>query len=174
MDQASSRVTAPTNPEPRWPEGYVAVLREAGAKEIAIPFCVAWVRRFFARFPGRRRRDLVRSEIETYLFEIAARPGVSNWMVQEARDALELYHAKFRGIAIAPRPSGVLNHPHPSGRPPPPKPSRPASVLRPPVNISSGTAKYPIAVRGVNAKILQLAADGPNPKRLQGTLLIVR
>jgi integron integrase len=146
MDRESLRVTAPTNPEPKWPEGYVAVLREAGAKEITIPFCVAWVRRFFTRFPGRRRRDLGRSEIETYLSEIAVRPGVSNWMVQQARDALELYYAKFRGIAIDPRPSGDLNHPPPSVRPPPPEPSRP------PVNVPSEPAKYPIAIRGVNAK----------------------
>ena len=37
-----------------------------------------------------------------------------------------LGYAKIRGIALTPRPSGVLNHAHPV------RPPRPASVLRPP------------------------------------------
>jgi len=32
---------------------------------------VAWVRRFFAKHPGRRRRDLGRAEIEVFLAETA-------------------------------------------------------------------------------------------------------
>ena len=103
MPQDSLCVTAPTDPSPKWPDGYVAVLREAGAKEKSIPYCVGWVRRFFARFPDRRRRDLGRKEIETFLSETAAHPGISNWQVQQARDALELYYAKFRGISLEPR-----------------------------------------------------------------------
>jgi hypothetical protein len=31
MPQYASRPVAPPNPEPKWPEGYVAVLRQAGA-----------------------------------------------------------------------------------------------------------------------------------------------
>ncbi len=81
----------------------MTVLREAGAKEKNIPSCIGWVRRFFARFPDRRRRDLGRKEIETFLAETAARPGTSDWQVQQARDALGLYYAKFRGIALEPR-----------------------------------------------------------------------
>jgi integrase len=46
---------------------------------------------------------LGRAEIETFLSETAAHPGVGNWHVQQARDALELYYAKFRGIALEPR-----------------------------------------------------------------------
>ena len=57
MRQEGSRTVAPLNEEPRWPEGYLAVLREAGAIEKQLPYYVAWVRRFFARYPGRRRRD---------------------------------------------------------------------------------------------------------------------
>jgi len=105
MPQDGLCVTAPTDPSPKWPDGYVAVLREAGAKEKNIPYCVGWVRRFFARFPGRRRRDLGRAEIETFLSETAAHPGISNWQVQQARDALELYYAKFRGIPLEPQES---------------------------------------------------------------------
>ena len=40
--------TAPVNPAPQWPAGYVEALREAGAQEKAIPFCIRWVRGFFA------------------------------------------------------------------------------------------------------------------------------
>lgn len=102
MDQNKSLVTAPNDPDPEWPDGYVAVLREAGAKEKNIPYCLGWVRRFFARFPGRPRRSLGRAEIAAFLSEAAAHPGISNWHVQQARDALEIYYAKFRGIALEP------------------------------------------------------------------------
>ena len=59
-------------------------MREAGAQEKAIPFCVAWVSRFFACHSGRRRRDLGRDEIEAFLGETARRPDISNWQVQPA------------------------------------------------------------------------------------------
>lgn len=100
MDQTSFKVTAPNNPDPQWPEGFVAVLREAGAKEKSIPYCLDWVRRFFKRFPDRARRDLGRTEIEIFLSETATQAWISNWQVQQARDALELYYAKFRGISL--------------------------------------------------------------------------
>src|SRR5450759_2589512 len=105
-----SLTTAPLNPSPRWPSGYVEVLRDAGAQEKTIPFCIGWVRRFFARFPGRRRRDLGRAEIEAFLSEAAAGPGAGNWLIQQARDALELYYEKFRGIPLQPRASVSVNH----------------------------------------------------------------
>ncbi len=108
MRQSSQRGVAPLNTEPKWPEGYVAVLREAGAVEKTIPFLVTWVRRFFARYPGQSRRGLGRVEIETFLSEMARRREVSNWAIAQARDALELYYEQFRGIALAPRPDDAL------------------------------------------------------------------
>jgi len=107
MLQPTRRGVAPLNPQPRWPGGYIAVLREAGAQEKTIPHCVAWVRRFFARHPGRKRRDLGRTESEAFLAETAQRPGVSNWQIQQARDALELYYEQFRGIALRARPDAM-------------------------------------------------------------------
>jgi len=112
MPQTGLMVVAPTVPEPRWPDGYVDALREAGAQEKNIPYCVAWVRKFFARNPGRRRRDLGRVEIEAFLTELAARPGTNNWQVQQARDALDVYYERFRGIALETR-SGI-SKPHAS------------------------------------------------------------
>ena len=67
--------TAPTNSEPKWPSEYIQVLREAGAQERTIPFCIRWVRGFFAEYPGRRRRELGRTEIEAFLRKTAARPA---------------------------------------------------------------------------------------------------
>jgi hypothetical protein len=104
MPQTERRVVAPVNTEPKWPEGFVAILREAGAKEVTIPYCVTWVRRFFAQHPARRRQDLGRTEIEAFLSKTATFPGISNWQVQQARNALELYYEQFRGIPLAPRP----------------------------------------------------------------------
>ena len=108
MRQPDRRSVAPLNPTPKWPEGYVAVLRDAGAVEKTIPFLVTWVRRFFARFPGRIRRELGRAEIEMYLGETSRRGEVSNWQLAQARAALELYYEQFRGIALAPRPDGCV------------------------------------------------------------------
>jgi hypothetical protein len=110
MGQNEPRAAAPVNAEPCWPAGYMAVLREAGAQEKAIPYCVGWVQRFFAGHSGRRRPDLGRGEIEAFLAEVARHPGVSNWQVQQARDALELYYEQFRGIALEPRPETPTAH----------------------------------------------------------------
>lgn len=100
--------TAPINPAPQWPSGYIEALREVGAQEKAIPFCIQWVRGFFAEHPGRRRRDLGRPEIEAFLRKVAARPNVTNWQVQQARVSLEVYYERFRGVALAPRPDAVV------------------------------------------------------------------
>ena len=108
MRQTVRRGVAPLNTNPKWPEGYVAVLREAGALEKTIPFLVTWVRRFFARFPGRSRRSLCRVEIEMFLAEMARRNEISNWQIAQARDALELYYEQFRGIALESRPDIVI------------------------------------------------------------------
>lgn len=143
MPQYGQRVAAPTDPDPKWPEGYVTVLRDAGAQEKTIPFCIGWVRRFFARFPGRRRRDLGRTEIETFLSEVAAGPSASNWLIQQARDALELYYEKFRGIPLPPRVSVVDTHPQPPvNQAPPPGAMPQANEARPPVGIQNTNVQY--------------------------------
>jgi integron integrase len=111
------QVGAPLDTEPKWPAGYIAALRASGAQEKTISHCVAWVRRFFDKFPGRRRRDLGRPEIEKFLTEVARVTGVLNWHVQQARDALEVYYEQFRGIRLAPRPD--LSAPAVSSRPSP-------------------------------------------------------
>lgn len=106
MRQPALQTTAPFDPDPEWPQGYIEALRQAGAHEKNIPYCVSWVRRFFERFPNRPRRELGRGEVETFLSETARRPGVSNWMVQQARNAVETYYERFRGIPLAPRTDG--------------------------------------------------------------------
>jgi hypothetical protein len=112
MRQSGRRCVAPLNSDPparnaarsaaggQWPEGYVAVLREAGTQKKTIPF------------PCRRRRSLGRAEIEVFLSEAAARPSVSNWQIAQARDALELCCEQFWGIALDSRPDDA-----PSKRP---------------------------------------------------------
>ena len=92
MRQPQPQTPAPLDPDPKWPDGYIEALRRAGSHEKNIPYCVSWVNRFFQRFPGRPRRELGRSEIEEFLSETARRPGVSNWQVQQARNAVETYH----------------------------------------------------------------------------------
>ena len=49
-----------------------------------------------------------------FLSEAAAHPGISNWHVQQARDAMELYYERFRGIALEPRDAVIeANHTEP-------------------------------------------------------------
>ncbi len=76
-----------------------------------IQYYLGWVKQFFARFLGRPQIDLGRAEIETFLSETAKQPVISNWQIQQARDALELYYAKFRGIPLNPcEPVSDINH----------------------------------------------------------------
>ncbi len=107
MRQPQPQTTAPLDTDPKWPDGYIEALRRAGAHEKNIPYCVSWVNRFFQRFPNRPRRKLGRIEIEEFLFETAQRLGVSNWQVQQARNSVETYYEKFRGIPLLPRTSEV-------------------------------------------------------------------
>ncbi len=132
MQPSRPKAVAPLHTAPRWPQGYVAVLRQAGAKESSIPYFLGWVRRFFAQHAGRRRRDLGRAEIEAFLAEIARRPEISNWQLQQARDALELYYEQFRGIPLDPRPQ----------RPAPPTPW-PAPPRGQPPSLGESRAETP-------------------------------
>ncbi len=166
MDHATLPVTAPNDPDPRWPEGYVAVLRVAGAQEKTIPYCIGWVRRFFARFPGRHRRGLGRAEIETFLAETAAHPGSANWQIQQARDALELYYAKFRGIALEPREfEPATGHAPPPARPSPPAgDTLRAASEKTPVSIQNTVAEYTKPSVSVKVKAEgSLNAQRPTP-----------
>ncbi len=79
MRQDTPCVTAPRNSAPKWPEGFVAVLRDAGAQENTTPYCIGWVRRFFVRLPGRHRRDLGCAEIEAFPSDVAALPEIDNF-----------------------------------------------------------------------------------------------
>lgn len=110
MRQPDAQITSPLNFDPKWPDGYIAELRRAGAHEKNIPYCISWVRKFFARYPGRPRRDLGRREIESFLAELLENTRMSNWQIQQARDAIETYYEKFRGIPLSPRTDGE-SHP---------------------------------------------------------------
>ena len=107
MRQPILQTTEPLNSNPKWPEGYIDALRQAGAHEKNIPYCVSWVKKFFLCYPDRPIEELGRIEIETFLSETAQNLRVSNWQVQQARNAIETYYEKFRGIPLSPRTEGV-------------------------------------------------------------------
>lgn len=143
--------TAPTNPAPQWPSGYIEALREVGAQEKAIPFCIRWVRGFFAEHRGRRRRDLGRTEIEAFLKKVAARSDITNWQVQQARESLEVYYERFRGIALAPRPDAVITAPARNAAEPVRGPTRPGPTGQRPVTVENpaqSTANHDAAEYG--------------------------
>lgn len=90
MRQDENRDAAPLNTEPHWPIGYIEVLRQAGAQEKTIPYCLDRVRRFFTEPPGRNRRDHGRAEIEAFLRGLLVRPEFTHWHIQQARNASNL------------------------------------------------------------------------------------
>jgi len=100
------KILAPYQRKPQWPQGYYAVLADMGVKRNHFRFYSHWVREFFKQHPGRRRRDLGRTEIEAYLRDLLDTKGIQNWQVQQARDALEWYYEQFRGIILEPRSEG--------------------------------------------------------------------
>ena len=96
----NSRTVAPFNPDPRWPSGYFQILEQLGISERQWRFYSYWVHKFFAANPGRRRRDLGRIDVETFINQIINEPGIADWQVHQARDAIEIYYEQFRGIAL--------------------------------------------------------------------------
>jgi hypothetical protein len=61
------------------------------------------VRLFLAQHPGNRSAIHGRTDIEAFLGKLTATPGTEEWQVQQARDALEVYYERFRGIALESR-----------------------------------------------------------------------
>ncbi|MDF3131285.1 integron integrase, partial [Kiritimatiellaeota bacterium B1221] len=103
MQHKNSRATLPVaayNPDPRWPQGYFEVLEEVGVPERERGFYAHWVRQFFNRFPGTRRRSLGPQEIADFLHAMEGDPHMQDWQRAQARDALILYYEQFRGISL--------------------------------------------------------------------------
>jgi hypothetical protein len=147
MRQHGRRGVAPLNDNPNWPEGYFAIPRDAGAPEKTIPFYAAWVRRFFARFPGRSRRSLGRADIEAFLREMTRRSDIANGQISQARDALKLYYGQFRGIPLTPR-QATDDRTEPSYKPP----SAVPTLFDPKLNTQSLSARCVDIPEPVNAK----------------------
>ena len=139
MRQAVPRIAAPLEPEPRWPAGHEQALREAGAKEVAMPCCAGQVRRFFARRFGRPRRDPGRTAIERFLPEPAARPGIGNGQVQQARDAGEFSYEGRHRIPLGPRLASAARSVSPASPPVQPR-SAPPERPKPLKGYGSGPA----------------------------------
>jgi hypothetical protein len=160
MRQSDRRAATPFSAEPRWPAGYIRVRREAGAQEKTIAYCVGRVRRFFAESPGRRRRNMGRTEIEVFLAGLASRAGATNWHVQQARDSLELYYEQFRGIALAPRPDVPDTHVRPLSATQAVPPDPP--VPKPP---GAGCNRIACRLRVLRARRQEKRAIGSDPSR---------
>ena len=88
------------NPNPRWPEQYFQVLAEVGIPERERPFYAHWVRQFFNRNPGRPRRAWGGSELAHFLQDLRQDPAMTEWQINQARDALVMYYEQFHGIAL--------------------------------------------------------------------------
>jgi len=103
MRQTKPRSALPVakfDPNPQWPAGYFEVLEEMNVPERERGFYAHWVRQFFNRFPGRKRRDLGPQEIADFLDAMNRDPHLEPWQRDQARDALILYYEQFRGISL--------------------------------------------------------------------------
>jgi len=103
MRQTKPRSVLPVaefDPNPRWPTGYFEVLEEVGVPERERGFYAHWVRQFFNRFPGRKRRELGPQEIADFLDAMERDTHLESWQRDQARDALILYYEQFRGISL--------------------------------------------------------------------------
>jgi integron integrase len=119
-----SRKVTGYNPSPRWPQGYFQVLEEMGVEQRRRGFYAHWVRQFFNRCKGRRRRrDLGRADIERFLGMLRDGGGVEQWQVEQAQEALEIYYEQFRGIALDAQPKPNADATEPPG--PSPQPTSP-------------------------------------------------
>lgn len=98
----TNQAVAPYNPDPRWPNGFFQVLEELKIPKSRQPFYAHWVRQFFKRFLKHRRRDLGRVDLTAFLSILRDDPGIANWQVTQAKDAIEVYYEQFRGIALEP------------------------------------------------------------------------
>jgi len=76
-----------------------------GVRQGHFSYYAYWVRQFFKRHPGRRRRELGRAEIEVFLGEMVGDERIRMWQVRQARNALEWYYELFRGVPLD-EPSG--------------------------------------------------------------------
>lgn len=90
------------NPDPKWPDGYFLALENMGIKNRYWRFYTYWLHLFFSKYPARRRRDLGRVEIENFIHHLNGDSGIADWQVLQARDAVEIYYERFRGIALDP------------------------------------------------------------------------
>jgi integron integrase len=81
------------------------VLEEMGVPQRQHGFYAHWVRQFFNRYAGRRRRSLGPQEIADYLHTMDQDPHLETWQRDQARDALILYYEQFRGIPLRTMPA---------------------------------------------------------------------
>jgi len=131
-----SRAVGDFNPNPQWPQGFFQVLEEMGVEERRRGFYAHWVRQFFNRRKGsRRRRDLGRRDIEAFLRMLAEQAGVADWQVTQARDALEIYYEQFRGITLGPARKAAAGEDSGSSQPADEATQRPVTPAKAPAGV---------------------------------------
>lgn len=129
MRQYGARSVAPFNPNPRWPAGYFEVLEEVQVPESARPFYAGWVRQFLNQELGcKRRRELGQEEVDHFLSVLRGDPGMQDWQVDQAEEALTLYYEQFRGIRLNP---AVVRESKPESNQPAPEPDAQPAVPAP-------------------------------------------
>lgn len=129
------------NVAPQWPSEFFQVLDEVGIPQKLHSFYAQWVRQFFNKNPGKPRRSLGSNDIARFLQQLKHSPGIQDWQVKQAEDALVLYYTLFRGITLAPLPDVSMEESsEPSREPiPPPVDIQPVQSLpKPPPPASPG------------------------------------
>jgi len=69
----------------KWPDGCIEILAEEGIDSRQIRHYLRWLREFFDEYRGKKREELGRKEIETYLSKLISKPNIKALQVGPAR-----------------------------------------------------------------------------------------
>ena len=79
----------------RFWDAFKACAEENRVRSDRSVFYVKWVQAFVDFLPEKRLRERSREDIESFLAQLAKRPGMKDWQVRQAAHALEILYETF-------------------------------------------------------------------------------
>jgi len=76
-------------------EAYRACAEENRVPLDRLPFYVNWAKTFVNFIPEKSLKEGTGKDIEAFLANLAKRPGIADWQVRQAKQALRLLYEKF-------------------------------------------------------------------------------
>jgi hypothetical protein len=76
-------------------EAYQACTEENRVPPDRSPFYVNWAKTFTNFIPEKSLKERTGKDIEAFLADLAKRPGIADWQVRQAKQALRILYEKF-------------------------------------------------------------------------------